>query len=232
MIKIEKIQTYGFEAAIRGMRNPLNSWDKSDSTICPGRDFDDCKATVNKCPRGEDPEFKEDLFCIGESDLDLAGRLIACGTPDRKFLRMIYASMDITAPLYWWKEYDTYKVATVANSCSTMHKIHSAEITLNDFSIDNIEIADDGIDLEDMFINVVADCERLRSLYMETKDRKYWRALIQLLPNSYNQKRTVSLNYETLRGMYYWRKNHKLSEWREFCQVMATLPYAEEFIIN
>lgn len=232
MIKVEKIQTYGFEVAIRGMRNPLNSWDKSDSIIYPGRDFDDCKATVNKCPRGED------LFCIGESDLNLAGRLIACGTPDRKFLRLIYASMDITAPLYWWKEYDTYKVATVANSCSTMHEIHSTKkITLEDFSIDNIEVSDDDIDLEDMFIedmfiNVVADCERLRSLYMETKDKKYWRALIQLLPEGYNQKRTVSLNYETLRGMYYWRKNHKLSEWREFCQIMTTLPYAEEFIIN
>lgn len=231
MITIEKIDTYGFEAAIRGMRNPLNSWSKSDSVICPGKDFDDCKATVNWCPRGEDPEFNKDVYCIGESDLDLAGRLIDCGTPDRKFLRMIYASMDITAPLYWWKEYDTYKVATVSNSCSTMHKIHSKPITLEDFSIDNIDVGS-GLELKDYFINVVADCEDLRQHYMKTKNNKYWKALIQLLPASYNQKRTVSLNYETLRSMYRWRKNHKLSEWREFCTIIATLPYGEEFIVN
>ena len=131
MIKVENIEVWGFEHAIRGMRNPLNSWDKSDSTICPGRDFDDCRATANKCPRGEDEEFKKDIFCIGKSDLDLMRRLFKAGTEHRKYLRQIFMAMDIIAPLYWWKEFDTYKVGTVANSTSTMHKLASTPITLD-----------------------------------------------------------------------------------------------------
>lgn len=209
MIKFEKTKIMNFDGAIRGMRNPLNSWDKSDSHWNIGR------RTYN----------------IGPNDLNLAQRLIKAGSDHRKFLRQIFVSVDITAPLYWWKEFDTYKVATVANSCSTMHKIHAKPIELSDFSIDDFYIEDDGIDLRDCFINVVADCESLRRKYLETKDKKYWRGLIQLLPESYNQKRTVTLNYETLRNIYGSRRNHKLDEWSVgFMEWIGSLPYSEELI--
>ena len=209
MIKFENTNVMNFDGAIRGMRNPLNSWDKSDSYWNNGRR----------------------TYHIGENDLDLARRLIKAGSDHRKFLRQIFVSVDITAPLYWWKEFDTYKVATVANSCSTMHKIHSKPIELSDFSIDDFYIEGDGIDLRDCFINVVADCESLRRKYLETKDKKYWRGLIQLLPESYNQKRTVTLNYETLRNIYRSRRNHKLDEWSiGFMGWIDSLPYAEELI--
>ena len=209
MIKFENTKVMNFDGAIRGMRNPLNSWDKSDSYWNNGRR----------------------TYHIGENDLDLARRLIKAGSDHRKFLRQIFVSVDITAPLYWWKEFDTYKVATVANSCSTMHKIHSKPIELSDFSIDDFYIEGDGIDLRDCFINVVADCESLRRKYLETKDKKYWRGLIQLLPESYNQKRTVTLNYETLRNIYRSRRNHKLDEWSiGFMGWIDSLPYAEELI--
>ena len=151
-------------------------------------------------------------------------QLIKGGSEHRKFLRQIFVSVDITAPLYWWKEFDTYKVGTTANSQSTMHKIHSKPIELSDFSIDDFEINNEGIYLEDCFINVIADCEILRQRYIETKDKRYWRGLVQLLPDSYNQKRTLTMSYENLLNMLKQRKAHKLDEWREFCDWIFTLP--------
>ena len=249
MIKFEKTEVFNFEGALRGMRNPLNSWDKSDSHIH--------KEECENCPDINE-NHKHVLsgnacFHLGENDLDLAKRLIKAGSDHRKFLRQIFVSVDITAPLYWWKEFDTYKVATVANSCSTMHKIHSKPIELSDFSIDDFYIEDGGIDLKDCFINVVADCETLRKGFLtydkKAKDKenfteaerkhfrfiakRFWRGLIQLLPESYNQKRTVTLNYETLRNIYGSRRNHKLAEWSiGFMEWIDSLPYAEEFIKN
>ena len=219
MIKFENTEVFNFKGAFRGMRNPLNSWDKSDSEY--------------KYESWHD--MSGGSFVIGKNDLDLAQRLIKAGSDHRKFLRQIFVSVDITAPLYWWKEYDTYKVATVANSCSTMHKIHSKPIELSDFSIDDFDFEDAGgvqLSVNDLFINVVTYCEYLRRMYLDTKDKKYWRALIQLLPESYNQKRTVTLNYETLRNIYGSRRNHKLDEWSVgFMDWIKTLPYAEELII-
>ena len=209
MIKIEKQMTYGWEEAIRGMRNPMNSWEKSDSEIYEGGVFE---------------------FTVGPNDLNLMTKLRNAGTDHRKFMRMITVYVDICAPLYWWKEFDTYKVGTVANSCSTMHKIHAKPIELSDFSFEDFDLENVGgtqLRVSDLFINIVADCECLRKMFLETKDRKYWRALIQLLPESYNQKRTVMLNYEVLANMYHSRKNHKLDEWRDFCKWVESLPYSE-----
>lgn len=228
MIKFEHTDVFNFEGAIRGMRNPLNSWDKSDSTICPGRDFDDCKATVNKCPRGEDEEFREDIFCIGKSDLDLMRRLIKSGSDHRKFMRQILVSVDITAPLYWWKEFDTYKVATVSNSCSTMHKIQAKKFNPKDFSFENL--TDSACKCA---LDIIEELDKQRLLYLATKDKKYWWNMIQLLPSSYNQKRTITLNYETLYNIYGSRKDHKLDEWRVgFMEWIKSLPYAEELITD
>ena len=212
MIKFENAEVMNFEGALRGMRNPLNSWDKSDSKF----------SIENRIIKGR---FRQSVE-IGENDLALAQRLIKAGSDHRKFLRQIFVSVDITAPLYWWKEFDTYKVATVANSCSTMHKIHSKRIELSDFSIDD--------ELLGYFVDTLVECERLRELYLETKDKKYWRALVQLLPSSYNQKRTVTLNYEVLRNIRNSdRRNHKLDEWRVgFMDWIDSLPYAEELLIN
>ena len=194
MLKIEKTDVYGWEAAIRGMRNPMNSWDKSDSVFTVEDDF------------------------IGDNDIALMNKLRKAGTDHRKFMRMITVSFDITAPLYWWKEFDTYKVGTVANSCSTMHKIHDKEITLDDFSVDEI------LPIHQM---VVEELNCARERFLETKDKKYWKRMIQLLPTSYNQKRTVQLNYEVLANMYHSRKNHKLDEWHDFCEWVESLPYSE-----
>lgn len=221
MIKFENTEVMNFEGALRGMRNPLNSWDKADSKF----------SIENRIVQGR---FKQSVE-IGENDLALAQRLIKAGSDHRKFLRQIFVSVDITAPLYWWKEYDTYKVATVANSCSTMHKIHSKPIELSDFSFDDMTIdfttGDDPLEFEFFYSRIIEDCEILRRRYVETKDKKYWRALIQLLPESYNQKRTVTLNYETLRNIYGSRRNHKLDEWSVgFMGFIDSLPYAEEFI--
>ena len=207
MIKVEHIDVRGMHAAIRGMRNPMNSWDRSDSYDV---DLD---------------EGGPSIYIIGDADLKLMKQLLQAGPEHRKYLRMIMVYMDITAPLYWWKEYDTYKVSTVANSCSTMHKITSKPIEVSDFSMDDFYITGEGIDLKDCFINVVADCEMLRMKYLETKDKRYWRGLIQLLPSSYNQKRTVMFNYETALSMIRQRSGHKLDEWREFVQVLQDLPY-------
>ena len=206
MIKLEKTSVMNFENAVRGARNPMNSWEKSDSY------------------------YDEDgKYILGENDYDLCMRLCKAGPDHRKFMRQIFVSVDVTAPLYWWKEYDTYKVGTTANSCSTMHKIHSKPIELSDFSIDDFNIDDDynEISLEDMFINVVADCECLRLKYLETKNRRYWKGLIQLLPTSYNQLRTCTLTYENLANMYHARRNHKLNEWVDFCKWIESLPYSE-----
>lgn len=226
MIKFEHTEVMNFEGAIRGMRNPLNSWDKSDSYI----DFDGV-------PYGL--EYRDAIpgrLVIGANDLNLMRRLANAGSDHRKFLRQILVSVDITAPLYWWKEFDTYKVGTVANSCSTMHKIQAKPIELSDFSIDDFYMEDDhvGLDLSDFFIEVVADCEYLRKKYLETKDKKYWRGLIQLLPESYNQKRTVTLNYEVLRNIRNSdRKTHKLDEWRVgFMDWIDSLPYARDLLID
>ena len=215
MIKIENVEVFGFESAIRGMRNPMNSWDKSDSYWVEKE---------GSCWDG--------TFSIGINDLNLMQSLVEAGSDHSKFMRMINVTCDITAPLYWWKEFDTYKVGTVRNSCSTMHKIHAKEFTLDDFSIDDFYYEDDynGISLSDCFENVVADCEFLRKKFVETGDKKYWRGLIQLLPESYNQRATVQLNYAVLRNMYHSRKNHKLDCWRTFCEWIETLPYAEELI--
>ena len=196
MIKIENIDVYGWEAAIRGARNPMNSWHLMDSCTNNGE------------------------FEIGEKDYDLVRRLTIAGPEHRKWNRMITATMDITAPLYWWKEYDTYKVATVANSCSTMHKIQSKEFELDDFSHErliSLRLLNDTID----------ELNYYRDMYNKTKNKKYWWGMIQNLPSSYNQKRTVHLNYETLGAMYRQRKHHKLDEWREFCNMIEGLPYSE-----
>ena len=225
MIKFENTEVMNFEGALRGMRNPLNSWDKSDSFY----DLEEDPSPIN-------PNDWV-IYRLGDNDLALAQRLIKAGSDHRKFLRQIFVSVDITAPLYWWKEFDTYKVGTVANSCSTMHKIHAKPIEVSDFSFDNMVIGfDSGDDFDNLtfsylFERVIEDCETLRRRYVETKDKKYWRALIQLLPESYNQRRTVTLNYETLRNIYDSRRNHKLDEWSVgFMEWIDSLPYADDLI--
>ena len=231
MIKIEETKTYGWEAAIRGMRNPMNSWDKSDthesSSYCPAMD--------NWGGATEDGFY---LF-VGDNDLNLMHRLCVAGTDHRKFMRMITVSCDITAPLYWWKEFDTYKVGTVANSCSTMHKIHAKKFTLDDFSCEhlmeddcNIEVwwAEDGVNPlypKDILETTIDSLNACREAYLKTKDKKYWWQMIQLLPSSYNQKRTVMLNYEVLNNIYTSRRNHKLDEWHDFCDWAKTLPHSK-----
>ena len=222
MIKIENVvapSAEQWEAIIRGTRNPMNSWDKSDSY----------KTYIENEQTGQRADFE---FFVGDEDLKLMQKLVKAGTDHRKFMRMITVYVDVTAPLYWWKEADTYKVGTVRNSCSTMHKITEKEFTLDDFSIDDFPFEDDFIEinLSDCFKNVIADCEMYRQKYLETGDKKYWRGLIQLLPSSYNQRATLMLNYEVLANMYHSRKVHKLDEWREFCSWIETLPYAKELI--
>jgi hypothetical protein len=209
MIKVTNISVMNFENAIRGMRNPLNSWAKSDSDW----EFVEDSSIINP--------NDEVRFVMGENDLALAMRLANAGSDDRKFLRQIFVSMDITAPFYWWKEFDTYKVGTVANSCSTMHRIHSKEFTLEDFSWEHL--TEPGIQLLEATIDFL---NHNRKLFNETKDKLYWHQMIQMLPTSYEQLRTVTLNYEVLRNMYHARKHHKLDEWREFCKRIESLPYS------
>lgn len=219
MIKFENTEVMGWEAAIRGMRNPMNSWEKSDSKTYV--------MTMNAegCPEKHD-------FWIGPNDANLMARLRKAGTDHRKFMRMIAVYVDITAPLYWWKEFDTYKVGTVANSCSTMHKIHENEFTIHDFSCEFL-IAGESIPGRDysafgMMWATIHNLNRFRDLYLQTKDKKYWWQMIQLLPSSYNQKRTVMLNYEVLANIYKSRKNHKLDEWSVgFMDWIKSLPYSE-----
>ena len=209
MIKIENTSVYGFEEAIRGMRNPMNSWSKSDSY----------KTYIENEQTGQRADFE---FFVGDEDLKLMQKLVKAGTDHRKFMRMITVYVDITAPLYWWKEFDTYKVGTVRNSCSTMHKITEKEFTLDDFSHEHL--SDDSIKL---LKDIVFVLNFHREKYLETKDKKYWWQIIQLLPSSYNQKATLMLNYEVLANMYHSRKNHKLDEWHIFCDWIESLPYAE-----
>lgn len=227
MIKFENTEVMNFEGAFRGMRNPLNSWDKADSEFnCD--DLDNCYSCRYKDVGCSDQRG----VYLGDNDLNLAQRLIKAGSDHRKFLRQIFVSVDITAPLYWWKEFDTYKVATVSNSCSTIHKIHSKPIELSDFSIDDFtyEVISP-VAFREIFKLIISECEFHRKKYLETKDKKHWRALIQLLPESYNQKRTITLNYETLRNIYGSRRNHKLDEWSiGFMEWIDTLPYSEELI--
>lgn len=232
MIKFENGEIVGWEAAIRGMRNPMNSWEKSDSFPCIG-----CEG----CEPGQECERYNDV--IGPNDLDLMKRLRNAGTDHRKFMRMITVYMDIVAPLYWWKEFDTYKVGTVANSCSTMHKIQAKEFTLDDFSHEHLldgkgfQFAYDDSDKEIDFRLRLASHQLLeltvntlnyyRKVFLETNNKKYWWQMIQLLPSSYNQRRTIMLNYEVLANIYKSRRNHKLDEWRAFCEWIENLPYSE-----
>lgn len=200
MIKVEHIETWGFKHAIRGMRNPLNSWDRSDS------------------------KFDYDKMCLGENDLALMRKLFAAGHPHRKFLRQIFVAMDITAPLYWWKEFDTYKVGTTANSCSTMHKLTAKEFTIEDFSFEDCDRW-----TKDVVCSCIINALNMNRLkYLETKDKELWRQMVQLLPSSYNQRRTVTMTYENVMNILDYRQGHKLSEWNEYCDIlMARLPYVE-----
>ena len=227
MIKLENVEVMGWEAAIRGMRNPMNSWEKSDSFLC--REVEDGTCPEDCSFRGKCPVYgTEDFFVLGDNDYTLMKNLRNAGTDHRKFMRMITVYLDIIAPLYWWKEFDTYKVGTVANSCSTMHKIHEKEFTREDFSFENIP------DKYDWFLNegsliddIIACLNDGRDRYLKTKDKKYWWQMIQLLPSSYNQRRTVMLNYEVLANIYKSRRNHKLDEWHTFCDWIESLPYSE-----
>ena len=270
MIKIENIQISGFEAAFRGLRNPMNSWNKSDSRFgissYPYNDDDyDVTATyINPDFIEHSQEWEEEFEAInnwllengilkrnietgaieyafiGKNDIDLARRMILAGTDEAKFMRMIHIQMDVTAPMYWWKEADTYKVGTVANSCSTMHKIHAKEFVLEDFSCDHLEDESNGWikdEKNQLWCSAYTHMETTVNLlnayryqYLETKDKKYWWQMIQLLPSSYNQKRTLDFNYQTARAMYFARKNHKLDEWHTFTDTLLTLPYGHELI--
>lgn len=238
MLTIENAQVFGFQAAIRGMRNPKNSWAKSDSGIC----FDTiachtCRADRNHCKsRMENKEF-----VVGYDDMNLMTRLRNAGTDHRKFLRMIHVQLDVTAPLYWWKEADQYKVGTVTDSCSTMHKIHAKEFTIDDFSHEHLTGETDGLwvnaDGKDFMCSAydfcAITCDVLnfyRKKFLETGDKRYWWQLIQLLPSSFNQRRTWDLNYEVLANIYHARRNHKLDEWHTLCDWIEMLPYAEELI--
>lgn len=243
MIKFENVEVMGWEAAIRGMRNPMNSWEKSDSCT---KGFVWCNEFCGKPIDGCD---KESGLYLGPNDHDLMMRLVKAGTDHRKFMRMITVYLDITAPLYWWKEFDTYKVGTVANSCSTMHKIADKQFTLEDFSCEHL-ISDWIADNNDAFwykdppkngsnecpiifspldalIITIGILNTNREAYLNTKDKKFWWQMVQLLPSSYNQRRTVMLNYEVLANIYKSRRNHKLDEWHTFCEWIEGLPYSE-----
>lgn len=251
MIKLENLEVVGWEHAVRGMRNPMNSWAKSDSAFKEATTCD----YLDENDKPQEMTVWFDALGIGPNDHELMMKLAKAGPVHGKFRRMITVYVDITAPLYFWKEFDTYKIGTTANSCSTMHKIHAKEFTLEDFSHDKIiefwtetdsslymddngkytfekhPIIISGVDqfyspLGVLTLNIKM-LNKCRDLYLETKDKKYWWQMIQLLPSSYNQKRTVQLNYEVLANIYQYRKNHKLDEWREFCAWIEGLPYAE-----
>lgn len=204
MLTIERTSVMNLENAMRGARNPLNSWDRMDSFY-----------------------NEEGQYQLGENDLSLAKRLCKAGSDHRKFIRQIMVSMDVTAPIYWWKEFDTYKVGTVANSTSTMHKIHSKEFSMEDFSTDHMTQ-----ETKEQMKHLIGWLETLRGKFLETKDKAYWYDIIQLLPSGYNQMRTVMLNYEVLFNIYYARRNHKLEEWHTFCHWIEELPYARELLMQ
>ena len=277
-MKFENTEVMNFEGALRGMRNPMNSWEKSDSSFgifCEHEENEEVYEVAHAWVHNETKDLAEcENICeiedrifdeslewlykngmrymsndhhyytnyIGPNDMKLARKLINGGTEHRKFLRQIMVSVDITAPLYWWKEFDTYKVGTTANSTSTMHKLASTPITrecfeMDDYCGDLVYFTYDGDSLTDYTVNdimnnIIEDLEQLRQKYNETKDRRYWKELIRLLPNGWLQTRTVTMNYENLRSMYHQREFHKLTEWHSFCDWVKTLPYAEEFIIN
>ena len=222
MLKIENVDIFGWDAAIRGLRNPMNSWDKSDSGW----------GIVDQIDTGVEP-INVPGYVIGENDLKLMKKLSKAGNDHAKFLRMINVTVDITAPMYWWKEFDTYKVGTVANSCSTMHKIHAKEFTFEDFSMEHIGNVPNcdpmyyaAMDYVIMALNEARHC------YLDTKDKAYWWQMIQLLPSNYNQKRTVQLNYQVLKSMYFARKDHKLDEWHTLCDWVLILPYFKEICVE
>ena len=237
MIKIEDVEVMGIRKAIKGMRNAMNSWEKRDSSLlfcheiicalCPYESLDSIECD------------NKSHFIIGEADMKLCKNLIKAGSPDRKFLRMIHVQADVTAPLYWWKEFSTYKVGTTTNSCSTMHTIHKKEFTIDDFSHEHLS------ERSMSFLqNLIEEINRNRSLYVKgfkgvpgdndcdvkPYDKAYWWQMIQLLPSSFNQMRTIDLDYETLYSIYHQRRNHKLDEWVEFCKWIETLPYMKEFL--
>lgn len=234
MILLEKTEVVGFEPAIRGMRNPKNSWDKSDSGICKSGDNG---IGCQNCASYDCCHSFDHSFQLGKNDFTLMDTLANGGPVHAKYRRMLAIYVDITAPLYWWKEFDTYKVGTVANSCSTMHKIQDKEFTLDDFSHEHLTCKTDGLwvnaDGKDFMCSAYDFCQIIcdvlnfyRNAFLNTKDKRYWWQMIQLLPSSYNQKRTVMLNYEVLAGLYPMRKNHKLDEWHDFCHWVEDLPYS------
>ena len=212
MIKVEHIEVFNFEGAIRGLRNPMNSWDKSD--------------TIFELVLRHNEQHARVITKIGDNDLDLMKRLYKAGTEHRKYLRQIQVSMDIVAPLYWWKEFDTYKVGTTANSCSTMHKIQAKRFEPIDFSIEHIKKDE----FMGVFNTILAGLNVAREEYLKTKDKTYWWQMIQLLPTSYNQRRTITMNYENVVNIIHQRENHKLDEWREFVDELKTLPFIQEII--
>lgn len=215
MFANDNVEVWGFEHAIRGMRNPLNSWDRSDSYEEGADEFENC----GDCRIGE--------FVVGEKDLALMKQLCKAGTEHRKFLRQIFVAMDITAPLYWWKEFDTYKVGTVSNSCSTMHTLHKRDLEINDFSHEWLGDAQSKV-----MLDTIHAINTLRHEYVDTGNKVCWRMMIQLLPESYNQKRTITMSYENVLSIIHQRRNHKLFEWREFCHVLSNLPYVKELMEN
>lgn len=264
MIKIDNVRIFNMEGAFRGLRNPMNSWDKSDSIFgigefdqyCDDKDNaieiyiknafgDKYEEFLEKDPDGERYQEMYDMlnewysenatldwdehastyFLLGYNDKQLARRMVLAGADEGKFARQIFVSIDIEAPREWWIEFDTYKIATVANSCSTMHKIHSRDLTIDDFTAENFSE-----ETMELFQNIINRINKLRALYLETNDKRYWREMIDLLPQSYMQKRTVTLNYQNLRNMYFARRHHKLVEWHEFCEMIEALPYAADLI--
>ena len=227
MIKIENVETMGWGGAIRGMRNAMNSWDKSDSKFCHYSCITtDDSLSEEACNFMCASNFCRGFLQIGKADMKLCKNLIKAGSSDRKFMRMIHVQADVTAPLYLWKEYDTYKVGTVANSCSTMHTLHKRDLTIDDFSHEHLDDAFGKTAL----IETIRVINNARAYYNESKSKEDWYAMIQLLPSSFNQMRTIDLDYETLFSIYHQRKNHKLDEWREFCKWIETLPYMKEFL--
>ena len=275
-MKFNNTRVMNFDGAFRGLRNPMNSWAKSDSAYAIGdfysvddtayevttswmkKNFPDLEEDEDDYIKEEDKTYEwllnngkigydpvtadfGEYFFIGPNDMDLAQRMIKAGSPNDKFIRQIFVSVDITAPLYWWKEFDTYKVGTVANSTSTMHKLAAFPITKECFEMDDYSNVDLYVEYDNLYgINGTVDdcwngiidiCETLRQKYNETKDMRYWKELVRILPNGWLQTRTVTMNYANLRGMYHWRRDHKLTEWHSFCDWVKTLPYATELIL-
>lgn len=270
MIEITNVEVFNFEGAFRGLRNPMNSWNKSDSYFgLNSLDYlgDNAAEVIENWIKQENKEYKnsEDYYevfdkyeqwllsqgvcledndiyniaLLGPKDLDLAQRMIKGGNEEAKFLRQIFVSMDINAPIFWWKEASTYKISTTANSCSTMHTIHKNEITQDMFSFSNLDLTvpvskmthgNSDLEVQDIVDDILYDCDKLRQAYNETGDKRYWRALIEILPMGFNQKRTWTANYQVLRNIYFQRRHHKLDEWHTFCETIESLPYGKELI--